>query len=67
MLDSIVLMPVSAFSNGIGVAAGFNGIISGFVGNYLLSITDANSCPVTATYELTQPSGRSELLFTLLC
>lgn len=56
MLDSIVLLPVGTISPGSGVRSGFDALAEGHVGTYTVSVTDANSCPVTAQWEITQPT-----------
>jgi hypothetical protein len=59
LVDDIVLLPKSISSTGTSVNAGFNSYIIGGAGTYYLTVSDINSCSVTDTYIMSQPTSMS--------
>jgi len=55
IIDDIVLIPTTFFSNGGRVNPGFVSTIDGTAGSYTLTVTDSNSCPTSVSIQITAP------------
>lgn len=56
-MDTITVTPTGSTSTGGLVYAGYVSSIDASAGQYILSVSDANSCPSTATITITDPAG----------